>query len=178
MRPIAIDFGKPRRALPAFVRPLFGAAALAAAVLCGQSHAAFRAERDAWELALVEVPAEEAPSADGDPGQDPLVVTLKQVAAIDSARATPWDQLFASIEAVPTDGVALLDLATDADARDVAMSAEARDVAAMQAYVQALGKTPGLGGVHLAAQETVPQDGRAVIRFSVVASWRAMGKRR
>ncbi|MEC5159554.1 MULTISPECIES: PilN domain-containing protein [unclassified Janthinobacterium] len=174
MKAIGIDFGQRRRRAPALLRPLLAACAAAAALLAGQAYWDHAAQRGAWQLLLDEAPPVAEQAAAADAAGDELAGKAKHLAGVHRALASPWEALFGAVEAVPAEGVALLGVSADADTRELLVSGEARDIRALHAYMQQLGKAPGLGAVHLASHELQAREGgQPVLRFSFMANWRA-----
>lgn len=175
MKPIAIDFAR-RAGVP--VKAWQAVAVLLAALAAGsaaRNYIDYGDARDAWMLAQAEasVSADPATGEGRTAAQDAVTDQIKQLDKLHAALATPWEQMFRAVEAVPADGIAVLEMSSDADSRDIVLGAMARDVRAMQAYTQALGSPGSLAGVHLASHQVQPQDGQAPVRFSIMANWRA-----
>jgi hypothetical protein len=175
MRGGGIDFGRRPRALPAWVAPLAAALALAGAACAGQAYLAYRADLRHWEALLGEQDLQQGQPGAPDPVRQQLAQQRRQLDQVQLALASPWDSLFATLEAVPHDGVALQELSTDSLTRGVLISAEARDLPTMHAYMRELGYAPGLGAVHLSTHQLVDRDGQNSVHFSVLANWRALG---
>ncbi|AKU10085.1 hypothetical protein AzCIB_0180 [Azoarcus sp. CIB] len=83
----------------------------------------------------------------------------------------PWQALFATLESLASDDVALLSLTPDARKHQLRVTAEARDLGAMLAYHRKLEDTPALRDVSLVNHEFAEQVQGRPVRFSLVASW-------
>ena len=83
----------------------------------------------------------------------------------------PWQALFATLESLASDDVALLSLTPDARKRQLRIRAEARDLGAMLAYHRKLEDTAVLRDVSLVNHEFAEQVQGRPVRFSLVASW-------
>ncbi|WP_018989396.1 PilN domain-containing protein [Aromatoleum toluclasticum] len=83
----------------------------------------------------------------------------------------PWQALFATLESLASDDVALLSLTPDARKGQLRITAEARDLGAMLAYHRKLEDTAVLRDVSLVNHEFAEQVQGRPVRFSLVASW-------
>ena len=86
--------------------------------------------------------------------------------------AAPWPALFAALEAVRIDGVALLAIEPDPASGNVLITGEARDYLAVLTYVARLETQPALGRVHLSRHEVRESEPRRPVAFTVSARWR------
>jgi Tfp pilus assembly protein PilN len=171
---LRIDFGR-RRALLPILRWLLAGCALAAGAASIQRHLDYREQAARWELAQ---DAEAAPLEEPAPdAPDELAARLRQADAARASVAVPWARLFETLEAVPAQDVALLNLGADAAAGTLTIEAEARSVAAMHAYLGALGDTGYLERVHLVSEQGAGQAGKPGVRFVALAHWAALGAR-
>lgn len=170
MSRLDIDFGARWPLLPAG-RAVLALCALAAATVSVRYYLEYQASAErlalTWEASTL---ARTGPDTAGDPGAGAdgeasprLLAALAAASSLDA----PWPALFARIEEVPLDAVALLQLDADAAAASLAIEAEARDPDAMREYVDALGESGYLTRVHLVAQ----QGAAPGPRFSVHAAW-------
>lgn len=87
--------------------------------------------------------------------------------------ATPWEALFADIEAAHTDGAALTAIEPDPVAGTVRLSGEARDYFRVLNYVAALTSTQTLHSVHLLHHEVKSSEPGRPTAFAISASWKA-----
>lgn len=173
---LGFDFGRtawPYRA--AAVRLLLAACAAGALGLALASHLDYRERLQAWQLQLADEAAAVAQAGAGAAGAEPGADTgAQQAARLEHELAAPWDGLLQALEALPADGIALLELAVDAPAGALVITAEARDAASMHAYLRQLAAVPALSGLHLTAQQAQAAGAPRVLRFSANAGWRAM----
>jgi hypothetical protein len=88
-----------------------------------------------------------------------------------AATATPWQQLFAMLEAMPQDDVALLGLTPDARKGQVRIAAEARNLEAMLQYHQRLEASDELSDVSLLNHEVLAAQAEHPVRFTLTATW-------
>jgi hypothetical protein len=86
--------------------------------------------------------------------------------------AAPWPTLFAAIESVRIDDVALLAIEPDPASGHVLISGEGKDYLAVLTYVARLEAQPGLSRVHLSRHEVREAEPRRPVSFSVSARWR------
>jgi hypothetical protein len=88
-------------------------------------------------------------------------------------RTAPWDALFRDIEAVSDKKIGLLSVQPDLPGRQVRIGGEAQDAAALAGYITRLEEKASLGSVLLTDHELRQEQGRTVIRFSLIAVWTA-----
>ncbi|MBD5801740.1 hypothetical protein AZOA_11640 [Azoarcus sp. Aa7] len=105
----------------------------------------------------------------GRDGRDNGLADMQRVQARIDNR--PWQDLFATLEALASDDVALLSLTPDARKHQLRVTAEARDLGAMLAYHRKLEDTPALRDVSLVNHEFAEQVQGRPVRFSLVANW-------
>jgi hypothetical protein len=84
---------------------------------------------------------------------------------------TPWDRLFAAIEAAQTEGTALLSIEPDAQSGKVLLSGEARDYLSLLSYTSTLGSVEGLRDIHLTRHEARTNAPNRPVAFVISASW-------
>ncbi|AYH41983.1 PilN domain-containing protein [Azoarcus sp. DN11] len=109
------------------------------------------------------------PAAAGGSERDGALAGMHRVqASIDNR---PWQALFATLEGLASDDVALLALTPDARKHQLRITAEARDLGAMLDYHRKLEGTPALRDVALVSHEFAEQVPGRPVRFSLVASW-------
>ena len=81
--------------------------------------------------------------------------TLAEMRKVSQQLRRPWERLFAMLEAMPRENVALLTLTPDARKGQVRISAEARDLEAMLEFHQRLEASDELSDVSLLSHEIV-----------------------
>jgi Tfp pilus assembly protein PilN len=86
-------------------------------------------------------------------------------------KSVPWDSLFRDIENASDKKIGLLGVQPDATTGFVRISGEARDAAALTDYILRLEKQPSLRNVHLTEHEIKSNQGQAVVRFNLNATW-------
>lgn len=105
----------------------------------------------------------------GRDGRDTALADMQRVQARIDNR--PWQELFATLESLASDDVALLSLTPDARKRQLRITAEARNLGSMLAYHRKLEDTAVLRDVSLVNHEFAEQVQGRPVRFSLVASW-------
>ena len=85
--------------------------------------------------------------------------------------ATPWNDLFAALEATLPDRVTLTAIEPDTKAGTVVISGEARDYAAVLDYVVGLQRAKTFDRVHLVRHELRQNDQQRSAAFAVSAKW-------
>ena len=83
----------------------------------------------------------------------------------------PWERLFAMLEAMPRDDIALLTLTPDARKGQVRISAEARDLEAMLDFHRRLEASDELSDVSLLSHEIVANVPEHPVQFNLSATW-------
>lgn len=96
---------------------------------------------------------------------------LAQMRSVSQQLQRPWQQLFAMLEAMPQEDVALLSLTPDARKGQVRISAEARNLEAMLQYHQRLERSDELSDVSLLNHEVVAGQAEHPVRFNLTATW-------
>lgn len=86
-------------------------------------------------------------------------------------KAVPWDALFRDIESASNSRIGLLAVQPDPATGLVRISGEARDTAALTDYIERLEAQPSLKSVHLVEHEVKQEQGRAIVRFNLNATW-------
>ncbi len=94
-----------------------------------------------------------------------------QAVGIAQQLGTPWEALFAELEAGADHGVALLSLEPDAQRHELLLNGEARDYAALVDYYRYLQSQPMLTSVALQTHQMNRQDRDKPIRFRITAHW-------
>jgi len=85
---------------------------------------------------------------------------------------TPWDRLFAALEAAASDQVALLGIQPDPKAGTVVISGDSKDYLAALSYVLNLSRAEALDRVQLVRHEVKANDPQSPVAFAVSAGWR------
>ncbi|QXI41666.1 pilus assembly protein [Pseudomonas wayambapalatensis] len=96
---------------------------------------------------------------------------LAQMRSVSLQLQRPWEQLFAMLEAMPQEDVALLALTPDARKGQVRISAEARNLEAMLQYHQRLERSAELRDVSLLNHEVLAGQAEHPVRFNLTATW-------
>ena len=96
---------------------------------------------------------------------------LAQMRSVSQQLQRPWQQLFAMLEAMPQDDVALLGLTPDARKGQVRIAAEARNLEAMLQYHQRLEASDELSDVSLLNHEVLAAQPEHPVRFTLTATW-------
>ncbi len=150
---------------------------LGAVALLGVTWPWIEAGRRQSDLARSLIRAEEQRAALAAPLPDSRNVDPKQKAReralVDATRglSTPWADLFAALEAAPSDAVALLSIEPSVANHSVRLSAEARDPKAMFAYLAALQHDVRLSQVVLVTHQVQAQSPGTPVRFQIQALW-------
>jgi hypothetical protein len=158
-------------------RALIGAPG-AALLVAGLVAAGFSVEQ--YFGVTAEIAARERPVAAERTLQRSAPLNLEQLRARLTAanqvlekRTAPWDALFRDIEAASDKKVGLLSVQPDLPGRQVRIGGEAQDAAALAGYITRLEEKASLGSVLLTDHELRQEQGRTVIRFSLIAVWTA-----
>ncbi|MVV46838.1 pilus assembly protein [Pseudomonas sp. PB120] len=96
---------------------------------------------------------------------------LAEMRKVSQQLRRPWERLFAMLEAMPRDDIALLTLTPDARKGQVRISAEARDLEAMLAFHQRLEASDELSDVSLLSHEIVANVPEHPVQFNLSATW-------
>lgn len=96
---------------------------------------------------------------------------LAEMRKVSQQLRRPWERLFAMLEAMPRDDIALLSLTPDARKGQVRISAEARDLEAMLEFHQRLEASDELSDVSLLSHEIVANVPEHPVQFNLSASW-------
>jgi hypothetical protein len=168
MQALDLEFARQRpRSLAVYALAVFSVAFLADALL---HHRELRAQLQQKEVLLARR-ALAQPSAQSVAA--PVASPQEYAFARDTiARlSTPWNELFAALEAAQIDDVALVALEPDLEARSVTISAEAKSYLAALSYVAAASDQQFLRHVHLLSHETKDQPPRP-LKFALSARWK------
>ncbi|MCY1406283.1 hypothetical protein D3C76_607100 [compost metagenome] len=96
---------------------------------------------------------------------------MAEMRRISAQLRRPWENLFAMLEALPRDQVALLALTPDARKGQVRISAEARDLEAMLEFHHQLEASAELSDVSLLNHEVDAKSPEHPVQFNLQASW-------
>ncbi len=96
---------------------------------------------------------------------------LAEMRKVSQQLRRPWERLFAMLEAMPRDDIALLALTPDARKGQVRISAEARDLEAMLEFHQRLEASDELSDVSLLSHEIVANVPEHPVQFNLSATW-------
>ncbi|HEN8801511.1 pilus assembly protein [Pseudomonas sp. CM25] len=173
MRRLDLEF-QPRRSGPlAWTLLALTGAAVAALVLLQYSLQAEQVDLEAsvhsLELQLGRRPATVAPQSTAASREQ--AERLAQMRSVSQQLQRPWQQLFAMLESLPQDDVALLGLTPDARKGQVRISAEARNLEAMLQYHQRLEASAELSDVSLLNHEVLAAQPEHPVRFTLTATW-------
>ena len=96
---------------------------------------------------------------------------LEEMRQVSLQLRRPWERLFAMLETLPRDDVALLSLTPDARKGQLRISAEARDLEAMLNFHRQLEASDELSDVSLLNHEIVSQVPEHPVQFNLSATW-------
>lgn len=96
---------------------------------------------------------------------------LAQMRSVSQQLQRPWERLFAMLESLPQNDVALLTLSPDARKGQVRISAEARDLETMLAFHQRLEASAELHDVSLLNHEIQARQPEQPVQFTLSATW-------
>lgn len=106
------------------------------------------------------------------PAPERLDEQVKAAEAAVRQLTLPWGALIGALESAGTADVALLQVAPQAEQRQLQISAEARNHKAMLEYVRKLTATPMLRDVHWTSHQVLKDDPQRPLQFSVHAAFR------
>ena len=96
---------------------------------------------------------------------------LAEMRKVSQQLRRPWEHLFATLESMPRDNIALLTLTPDARKGQVRISAEARDLEAMLDFHRRLEASDELSDVSLLSHEIVANVPEHPVQFNLSATW-------
>ncbi|WP_166366525.1 PilN domain-containing protein [Pseudomonas akapageensis] len=96
---------------------------------------------------------------------------MAEMRRISAQLRRPWERLFAMLEALPRDQVALLSLTPDARKGQVRITAEAKDLEAMLEFHRQLESSAELSDVSLLNHEVDAKSAEHPVQFNLQASW-------
>ena len=173
MRRLELEF-QPRHSTPLAWALLALGGAVVAVLLTAQQQltseqASVQARLAQLEIKLGRRPANALPQSTAM--QREQAERLAQMRNVSLQLQRPWQQLFAMLEAMPQEDVALLSLTPDARKGQVRISAEARSLEAMLQYHQRLERSAELSDVSLLNHEVLANDPAHPVRFNLTATW-------
>ena len=174
MRPLMLDFQPRRRSSPLGWSLLVGGVVLALTCIVIQQQVSCEAEQQQGHLQTTQrvltgdtgskvslTPAETREQAQN----------LAEMRKVSQQLRRPWERLFATLEAMPRDNIALLTLTPDARKGQVRISAEARDLDAMLDFHRRLEACDELSDVSLLSHEIVANVPEHPVQFNLSATW-------
>ncbi|KEX92739.1 pilus assembly protein [Pseudomonas umsongensis] len=174
MRPLMLDFQPRRRSSPLGWSLLVGGVVLALTCIVIQQQVSGEAEQQQGHLQTTQrvltgdtgskvslTPAETREQAQN----------LAEMRKVSQQLRRPWERLFATLEAMPRDNIALLTLTPDARKGQVRISAEARDLDAMLDFHRRLEACDELSDVSLLSHEIVANVPEHPVQFNLSATW-------
>lgn len=174
MRALQLDFQPPRH------NRLLGASLLLVAVLLALTCAALYRHLDEQQQLQQQQLQESQHQLGGEvPGKAGLSPAesreqeqnLAQMRQVSQQMRRPWERLFAMLESLPQDDVALLSLTPDARKGQVRISAEARNLEAMLEFHRQLENSAELSDVSLLNHEILAKSTDHSVQFNLSATW-------
>jgi Tfp pilus assembly protein PilN len=169
-----LDFAQPKAATPRAARWLVS---VGAAVLLGSALPWIAATNrqgtleQALKQAQIERGTRSAPVKTVRPVDPKEQQRERAIQSITHGLATPWADLFAALEAAPTQAVALMAIEPTVANRSVRLTGEARDAQAMLGYLAALQHDVRLSQVVLVSHQVQAQAPGTPVRFAIQALW-------
>lgn len=174
MRALTLDFQPRRRSTPLGWSLLAGGAVLALTCLLIQQHLNGEAEQQQGHLQTTQrvLSGDSGSKVSLTPAQTrEQAQNLAEMRKVSQQLRRPWERLFATLEAMPRDNIALLTLTPDARKGQVRISAEARDLDAMLDFHRRLEASDELSDVSLLSHEIVANVPEQPVRFNLSATW-------
>lgn len=174
MRPLKLDFQPPRRSGPLGWSLLAVGGVLALSCLLVQQHLSEQAAQQQGHLQTAQR------VLTGDSGSKTSLTpaetreqaqNLAEMRKVSQQLRRPWEHLFAMLESMPRDNIALLALTPDARKGQVRISAEAKDLEAMLDFHRSLEASDELSDVSLLSHEIVANVPEHPVQFNLSASW-------
>ncbi|MFU2329140.1 PilN domain-containing protein [Pseudomonas sp. NFX98] len=174
MRALMLDFQPRRRSTPLGWSLLVAGVMLALTCMVIQQHLSGEAEQQQGHLQTAQrvltgdtgskislTPAETREQAQN----------LAEMRKVSQQLRRPWERLFATLESMQRDNIALLTLTPDARKGQVRISAEARDLDAMLDFHRRLEASDELSDVSLLSHEIVANVPEHPVQFNLSATW-------
>ena len=174
MRALTLDFQPRRRSGPLGWSLLVAGVVLAVACFLAQQHLDDQASQQQGHLqhAQRELTGDSGSKAGLSPAETrEQAQNLAEMRKVSQQLRRPWERLFAMLESLPRDDIALLTLTPDARKGQVRISAEARDLEAMLAFHQRLEASDELSDVSLLSHEIVANVAEHPVQFNLSATW-------
>lgn len=174
MRALTLDFQPRRRSGPLGWSLLVAGVVLAVACFLAQQHLDDQASQQQGHLqhAQRELTGDSGSKAGLSPAETrEQAQNLAEMRKVSQQLRRPWERLFAMLEGLPRDDIALLTLTPDARKGQVRISAEARDLEAMLAFHQRLEASDELSDVSLLSHEIVANVAEHPVQFNLSATW-------
>lgn len=174
MRALTLDFQPRRRSGPLGWSLLIAGVALTLACFFAQQHLDQQASQQQGHLQHAQ--RELTGDTGGKVGLTPAETreqaqNLAEMRKVSQQLRRPWERLFAMLEAMPRDDIALLTLTPDARKGQVRISAEARDLETMLQFHQRLEASDELSDVSLLSHEIVANVPEHPVQFNLSATW-------
>lgn len=174
MRALTLDFQPRRRSGPLGWSLLVAGVVLAVACFLAQQHLDDQASQQQGHLqhAQRELTGDSGSKAGLSPAETrEQAQNLAEMRKVSQQLRRPWERLFAMLESLPREDIALLTLTPDARKGQVRISAEARDLEAMLAFHQRLEASDELSDVSLLSHEIVANVAEHPVQFNLSATW-------
>lgn len=174
MRALMLDFQPRRRSGPLGWSLLVVGAVLALSSLVAQQHLGEQVAQQHGHLQTTQrvlngdtgAKATLSPAETREQAQN-----LAEMRKVSQQLRRPWESLFAMLEAMPRDNIALLTLTPDARKGQVRISAESKDLDAMLDFHRHLEASDELSDVSLLSHEIVANVPEHPVRFNLSATW-------
>ncbi|MGV8918046.1 MAG: PilN domain-containing protein [Pseudomonas sp.] len=174
MRPLTLDFQPRRRSGPLSWCLLLLGVALALGCFVAQQHLDLQAQQQQGHLQHAQhvLTGDNGGKLELTPAETrEQAQNLAEMRKVSQQLRRPWERLFAMLEALPRNDVALLTLTPDARKGQVRISAEARNLEAMLEFHRELEASGELADVSLLNHEIVAQVPEHPVQFNLSATW-------
>lgn len=174
MRALTLDFQPHRRSGPLGWSLLAAGVVLTLACVVAQQHLDEQSSQQQGHLqhAQRELTGDSGTKVGLTPAETrEQAQNLAEMRKVSQQLRRPWERLFAMLEAMPRDDIALLTLTPDARKGQVRISAEARDLEAMLEFHQRLEASDELSDVSLLSHEIVANVPEHPVQFNLSATW-------
>ncbi|MDI3391549.1 pilus assembly protein [Pseudomonas sp. V98_8] len=174
MRPLMLDFQPRRRSSPLGWSLLAGGVVLALTCIVIQQQVSGEVEQQQGHLQTTQrvLTGDTGAKVNLTPAETrEQAQNLAEMRKVSQQLRRPWERLFATLEAMPRDNIALLTLTPDARKGQVRISAEARDLDAMLDFHRRLEACDELSDVSLLSHEIVANVPEHPVQFNLSATW-------
>ncbi|SEN26173.1 hypothetical protein SAMN04487857_112156 [Pseudomonas sp. ok272] len=174
MRALKLDFQPRRRSGPLGWSLLAVGLLLALGCLVGQQHLNSQAQQQQGDLQTTQrvLTGNSGAKVSLTPAQTrEQAQNLAEMRKVSQQLRRPWERLFATLESLPRDNIALLTLTPDARKGQVRITAEARDLEAMLDFHQRLEASDELSDVSLLSHEIAANVPEHPVLFNLSATW-------